>query len=291
MSSNEEIAARVKPIIRWVGGKSRLLSRILPEAPLVIQDYYEPFLGGGAVYLALYRRVEGNAYLSDVNPHLIAGWQGYADPTEQFLETLMDFERQDSEDFYYAMRAQTPTNQFEMATRFAYLNATSWNHLWRENSKTGAMNTPWGKRAFKVPPSDRLSEFTDALKGARIVLQDFRDALQSAQAGDFVYLDPPYLPIWTNPEEKEPTSKFNRYNARTFGSRDLQDLAECCRELDEKGVAWLLSNRDTEQVRELFSFARIKTFTTTRSVAAHSKRSVESRQSPEVLILGANLGV
>ena len=257
MSSNEEIAARVKPIIRWVGGKSRLLSRILPEAPLVIQDYYEPFLGGGAVYLALYRRVEGNAYLSDVNPHLIAGWQGYADPTEQFLETLMDFERQDSEDFYYAMRAQTPTNQFEMATRFAYLNATSWNHLWRENSKTGAMNTPWGKRAFKVPPSDRLSEFTDALKGARIVLQDFRDALQSAQAGDFVYLDPPYLPIWTNPEEKEPTSKFNRYNARTFGSRDLQDLAECCRELDEKGVAWLLSNRDTEQVRELFSFAGI----------------------------------
>ncbi|MHA6600941.1 DNA adenine methylase [Corynebacterium coyleae] len=291
MSANGEISTRVKPLVRWAGGKSRLLSKILPAVPSAIQDYYEPFLGGGAVYLTLYKRVEGCAYLSDVNPHLIAGWRGYANPTDRFLATLSNFEKQDSEEFYYEMRSQSPTDPFDMAARFAYLNATSWNHLWRENSKTGAMNAPWGKRAFKMPSNERLAEFKNAVKGASISVQDFRVALQSAQAGDFVYLDPPYLPIWTNQEEKEPTSKFNRYNAKTFELPDLEDLADCCRDLDQKGVAWLLSNRDTEQVRELFSFAKIQTFTTTRSVAAQSKRSVESRKSPEVLILGANLGI
>lgn len=289
MSSHDEISGRVKPLIRWAGGKSRLLRKIVPAVPESIDNYFEPFLGGGAVFLTVRQRITGRSFLSDVNPHLIAGWKGYASPTKEFLDALRECESRDSEAFYYEMRAREPDNEFERAVRFAYLNATSWNHLWRENSKTGAMNAPWGKRTFKVPTDARLNEFSAALRGAEIRVQDFREPMQQTKVGDFVYLDPPYLPIWTRSEEKEPTSKFNRYNAKTFELADLEDLADCCKELDERGVAWLVSNRDTPEVRDLFSFARIDTFTTTRSVAAQSKRTVESRQSPEVLIAGANI--
>lgn len=287
LDSTELIGSRVKPLVRWAGGKSRLLSKIIPSVPAVIENYYEPFLGGGAVFLTIHGRVKKQAFLSDVNPHLIAGWRGYANVTDEFLDLLVECAEKDSEEFYYWMRAQKPTSELEMAVRFAYLNATSWNHLWRENSKTGAMNAPWGKRAFQIPSAERLREFSEAMTQAEVSVKDFRESLRLVESGDFVYLDPPYLPIWTRAEEKEPTSKFNRYNAKTFELTDLEDLAALCKSMDERGVAWLLSNRDTEQVRDLFGFAQFKRFTTMRSVAAQSKRTVEAKQSPEILIAGA----
>lgn len=277
----------IKPFIRWAGGKSRLLPQILPFVPARITNYYEPFLGGGAVFLALHDRVEGRANLADLNEHLVAAWVAMRDHQAELVPLLDWYKERDSKEFYYQVRSEQPVGLVERAARFLYLNGTSWNHLWRENSRTGAMNTPWGDRHFKGFDSKTLENLVAALQKADVRAADFRTVLASARPGDFVYLDPPYLPIYSKPgEEKEPTSKFNKYTAKVFELPDLIELSQLCAELSDRGVKWVMSNRDTEGVRDLFANADIVGFTTRRSLAAQSQREVESRESPEAIVIG-----
>ena len=184
------------------------------------------------------------------------------------------------------MRATEHADPIQKAARFLYLNGTSWNHLWRENSKTGAMNVPWGDRSFKGFDDSTLEQLQNTLSNADLHHDDFRAALTRVEPGDFVYLDPPYLPVHSNPDEREPTSKFNKYTAKVFELPDLEELAELCADLTDRGVKWVMSNRDSAGVRELFPFADIIGFTTNRSLAAQSKRAVEARRSPEAIVVG-----
>jgi DNA adenine methylase len=277
----------LKPFIRWVGGKSRLLSRILPHVPTEIQNYYEPFLGGGAVFLACAPRVAGRAHLADLNEHLVAAWVAMRDYQSDLRPRLDWYLANDSKDFYYEVRSSVPENHIEKAARFLYLNSVSWNHLWRENSRTGAMNVPWGDRCFKGISDSTMTSIGEVLARADIYAADFRAVLQTATRGDFVYLDPPYLPVFTRPDlEKEPTAKFNKYTAKTFEMADLFELAEICSDLSKRGVRWVMSNRDNEAVSSLFPDSEIIRFTTHRSLAAQSKREVEAHLSPEAIILG-----
>lgn len=282
-------AAPLKPFIRWAGGKSRLLPRILPYVPSTIKNYYEPFLGGGAVFLACSERISGTAHLADLNDHLVAAWLAMRDHQDDLRPLLQWYQTHDSKDFYYEVRATVPPGLVERAARFLYLNGVSWNHLWRENSKTGAMNVPWGDRRFRGVSEDTMQIVASVLEGAEIVSGDFRDVLVGVQPGDFVYLDPPYLPVFSRPDvEKEPTAKFNKYTAKTFEMPDLVDLAEICRDLSAKKISWVMSNRDTDSVRDLFPGAKIIRFTTHRSLAAQSRREVEAHLSPEVIIIGGS---
>lgn len=280
-------SAQFKPFIRWVGGKSRLLPRILPHIPASIENYYEPFLGGGAVFLASAARVSGRSHLADLNEHLIAAWVAMRDHQAELRPLLDWYLTNDSKEFYYEVRSTVPTAFVERAARFLYLNGVSWNHLWRENSRTGAMNVPWGDRKFKGIDNVTMKTVGDLLARADIVARDFRDVLDGVKRGDFVYLDPPYLPIYTQPGlEKEPTAKFNKYTAKTFEMTDLIDLVEICTGLSRRGVRWVMSNRDTTSVRDLFPDAEIIRFTTHRSLAAQSRREVEAHKSPEAIIIG-----
>lgn len=277
----------IKPFIRWAGGKSRLLSRILPHVPATIENYYEPFLGGGAVFLACAARVSGRARLADLNEHLAAAWIAMKDHQSELSPLLDWYLLNDSKDFYYKVRSTTPTGIVEKAARFLYLNGVSWNHLWRENSRTGAMNVPWGDRRFKGIDAPIMKAISDVMLRADIVVADFRETLSSVSRGDFVYLDPPYLPVFTRPDvEKEPTAKFNKYTAKMFEMPDLIDLAEICSELTRRGARWVMSNRDTESVRDLFPDTEIIQFTAHRALAAQSRREVEAHLSPEALIIG-----
>lgn len=277
-----------KPFIRWAGGKSRLLPRILPYVPINIRNYYEPFLGGGAVFLACAARVSGRSYLSDLNEHLVAAWVAMKDYQAELRPLLDWYQKNDSKEFYYEVRsATTPSCSVEKAARFLYLNGVSWNHLWRENSRTGAMNVPWGDRRFKGFDDITMETAGVILAKADIGVADFRAALEGATRGDFVYLDPPYLPVFSRPDvEKEPTAKFNKYTAKTFELPDLIELAEMCAELSRRGVQWVMSNRDTELIHSLFPNAEIVRFTTHRSLAAQSRREVEAHQSPEAIVIG-----
>lgn len=283
----EASSAPIKPFIRWAGGKSRLLSRILPHVPNVIGNYYEPFLGGGAVFLACAGRVSGRSYLADLNDHLVAAWVAMRDYQSELRPLLNWYLVNDSKEFYYEVRSATPQCRVEKAARFLYLNGVSWNHLWRENSRTGAMNVPWGDRRFKVMDEVTMKSIGDVLSRADVFAADFREVLDSATSGDFVYLDPPYLPVFTRPdEEKEPTAKFNKYTAKTFEMPDLIELAKICADLTQRGVQWVMSNRDATSVHELFPNAEIIRFTTHRSLAAQSRREVEAHRSPEAIIVG-----
>lgn len=279
-------AAPVKPFIRWAGGKTRLRPKIIPYVPESIRNYHEPFLGGGAIFLAIRQRIAGRANLADLNGHLVNAWLAVRDNQADLRALLTEHQKRDSKDYYYEVRAQVPTAPIEQAARFLYLNATSWNHLWRENSKTGAMNVPWGDRQFREFDEETWKLLGNTLTIADIRTEDFRDALARVQPGDFVYLDPPYLPVWTDRDEKEPTSKFNKYTAKVFGQKDLEDLSELCEGLTRRGVRWVMSNRDTAGVREMFPSAEVVRFTTNRSVAAQNKRNVEARRSPEAILVG-----
>lgn len=275
-----------KPFIRWAGGKTKLLPRILPHVPESFSNYHEPFLGGGAMFFAVQDRIKGHAHLGDLNQHLVNAWLAMRDRQDDLRALLDAHQEHDSKEYYYEVRAQQPVSELASAARFLYLNATSWNHLWRENSKTGAMNAPWGDRQFKGFDDAVYEGLRSTLGRAYVRNEDFRVALDRAQSGDFVYLDPPYLPVHTNPDEKEPTAKFNKYTAKTFELPDLIDLADLCRKLSERGVRWVMSNRDTDGVRTLFDFADIVGFTAHRSVAAQSKREVEAHRSPEAVVIG-----
>lgn len=280
-------SAPVKPFIRWVGGKSRLLPRILPHVPDSIKNYYEPFLGGGAVYLACASRVSGRSHLADLNEHLVAAWVAMRDHQSELSPLLDWYLANDSKEFYYTVRSAIPTSLVEKAARFLYLSGVSWNHLWRENSRTGAMNVPWGDRQFKGIDEVTMTTVGNLLAQADIVTSDFRVVLKSVSCGDFVYLDPPYLPVFSRPDvEKEPTAKFNKYTAKTFELPDLIELADICASLSRRGIKWIMSNRDTESVRDLFPGAEIIRFTTHRSLAAQSRREVEAHRSPEAIIIG-----
>lgn len=277
----------IKPFIRWVGGKSRLLARILPYVPEHIKNYYEPFLGGGAVFLASAERVSGYSILTDLNEHLISAWVAVRDHSDELRPLLANYRANDSKKFYYEVRAASPTSLVDKAARFLYLNGVSWNHLWRENSKTGAMNVPWGDRAFREIDSSTMADLGRLLAATEIRVADFREVLVTATAGDFVYLDPPYLPIYSRPSsEKEPTAKFNKYTAKTFELNDLIELSVICEELSLRGVSWVMSNRDNEIVRDLFPNCEIQQFTTYRALAAQSRREVEAHQSPEAIVVG-----
>lgn len=287
LTSNPGTKAPRKPFVRWVGGKTRLLPRILPHVPGTIRDYYEPFLGGGAVFLACRPKIRGSANLADLNDHLVSAWSALRDNPERLKPLLDWYLENDGKEFYYEVRATVPKNELEKAARFLYLNGVSWNHLWRENSKTGAMNAPWGDRKFKGFSDADLREIALTLRGANILHCDFRQLTSEAKEGDFVYLDPPYLPIFSKPTiEKEPTAKFNKYTAKTFELPDLIDLAEICHDLSARGVNWIMSNRDTEGVRELFPGNEVVSFKVHRALAAQSRREVESHKSPEAIVIG-----
>jgi DNA adenine methylase len=277
----------IKPFIRWAGGKARLLPRILPHVPTKINDYYEPFLGGGAVFLACANRVSGRAQLADLNEHLVAAWVAMRDHAKDIRPLLCWYMENDSKELYYEVRSAAPTSLVEKAARFLYLNGVSWNHLWRENSRTGAMNAPWGDRRFKLLEEANMTAIGEILTHASIAVADFRDSLATASRGDFVYLDPPYLPIFTRPGiEKEPTAKFNKYTAKTFELADLIDLSEICATLSRRGVQWVMSNRDIQEVRDLFPDAAFIQFTAHRALAAQSRREVEAHRSPELIVIG-----
>lgn len=270
--------SRTRPFLRWAGGKTRLLNNLLPYLPASISSYHEPFLGSGAVFFAVRERIADTAYLSDLNDELINIWKVVQTQPNDFLLEIAQYHNRNGKEEYYKVRSEQPEAPLERAARFFFLNQTAWNGLWRVN-RWGVFNVPWGARSFRGIDREALFSVKDALNGVVVEKNDFREALKKVKAGDFVYLDPPYLPI-------SDTSKFSGYTERRFRRADLGELAEATRELSERGASWVMSNRDTEAVRDLFGHGEIIRFTTRRSVAAQNRRDIEPRHSPEVIVVG-----
>lgn len=240
------MSERLRPILKWAGGKRSLVPRILQELPEQIDTYYEPFVGGAAVFLALAEEKRfKRAVITDKNPQLINLYTVVRDDLIKLLKKLEALQERTSEDDYYEIRAQRGGTKVERAARMIYLNKTGYNGLYRVNSK-GGFNVPYGRyKRPKIYDPERLLAARDALKGVKIDVADFDRSCRAAKPGDVVYLDPPYLPL-------SKTASFSAYHSDAFGLPEHKRLAKAFEKLVKRGVTVILSNSATPETRELY---------------------------------------
>ncbi len=219
-----------RPFLKWACGKTALLEVLLSAAPREFHVYYEPFLGGGALFFALYRQGRiRQAVLGDINRELIDAYRALQTDVEAVIRVLDQYPY--SEAFYYTLREVDPWSLplAERVARMIYLNKTCYNGLYRVN-RAGKFNVPFGR--YKNPNYKdfaNLRAVARALQHARLVCASFEEVVADAQAGDFVYFDPPYHPL-------SRTARFTEYARGGFGREDQEKLAEVFRELASRGV-------------------------------------------------------
>lgn len=249
-----------KPVLKWAGGKTQLLKEILARVPNNFGRYHEPFVGGGAVFFAL---APEHATLADSNQHLVSLYTDIRDNTELLWEAINQLEsefnrlRKDrTREFHYqACRNEfneSTTHSVRRSALMVYLNKAGFNGIYRENSR-GLFNVPFGKKtAITLPGREHLHSCKEALVGTELLHKGFETVLERVAPGDFVYLDPPYVPLTAS-------ASFTSYQAGGFTLEDQTRLADVVKELTEKGVSVLLSNSDTAVVRDLYSDFTIDT--------------------------------
>lgn len=230
-----------RSFLKWAGGKTRYAKILVANAPKFTGRYREPFLGSGAVFFELN---PPTAILSDANEELIVCFRMVAKDPEAVM-ALLDEQPNTREHFEY-VRRQSPSSlsEVERAARVIYLNKTAFRGLWRVN-KRGEFNTPYG--AYNRPYYNRetLLRASKALAAAELRVSDFEDQLDQAEPGDWVYLDPPYVPLggWAD---------FKRYTPGQFGYDDHIRLHAAMKRASDRGVFLTLTNSDTPFVRQLF---------------------------------------
>jgi DNA adenine methylase len=234
------------PFLKWAGGKRQLLAHIEALLPERIDTYFEPFLGGAAVFfrLAAVKRFR-RAVLADANPELVNCYNAIKRDVDGVIAKLRRY-RNDAEQ-YYRVRERDPAtlSPTARAARLIYLNRCGYNGLYRVNS-SGQFNVPFGRyRDPVICDEPRLRAAAAALKHATIVCRDFASTLKRVGPDDFAYLDPPYVPL-------SATSSFTAYAARNFGSADQQRLADVLRSFAARKVPALLSNSDCQTTRDLY---------------------------------------
>lgn len=253
----------MKPFLKWAGGKSKLLPHILPLLPMKIETYYEPFIGGGAVFFALAK--EGRfkrAVISDVNPDLIETYCMVRDHIHNLIPILEEHAKHATDsDYFYAVRGLDTTKlvAVERAARLIFLNKTCFNGLYRVN-RDGLFNVPFGRyKNPRVCDADGLRAVSKALQGASILRRDFDQTANLAKRGDAVYFDPPYVPI-------SETASFTSYFAIPFVDDDQKRLARMFRACCDRGVVAVLSNSDCPKTRALYRGCKVRTIEAKRSI-------------------------
>lgn len=278
MEDRTQIAASARPILKWVGGKGRLLEKLMARMPPVWGEgrYFEPFAGGAALLFHLRPR---RAILSDQNADLINVYRCVAWHLETVTRHLARHRRLHSEEHYYKVREswnRRSANQTNAsrAAQFIYMNKTCFNGLYRVNGK-GEFNVPMGR--YKNPNIYDLAGLRSAsavLRNVELYRANYRDAVIDAESGDFVYFDPPYHPLTS-------TANFASYTSSGFGEDDQRELADVANGLASKGCSVLLSNSDTPLIRDIYKGWGIDRVMCGRSI---SSKSTERGSVAEVII-------
>lgn len=268
--------AIASPIVKWVGGKTKLLAELVARVPSHYVRYFEPFVGGGALFFRLQPTL---AMLSDANAELIECYRQVQGDVEGVLCAAQVHEALHTESHFYAMRSKWNEERDTLspavrAATFLYLNKTCYNGLWRENRR-GEFNVPAGRYAHPtIANPEVLRAAAQALRGARLSAAPFDRVLDEARSSDFVYFDPPYDPVGT-------TADFTSYTALGFGPADQERLASAFRALAGRGCAVMLSNSDTPFVRRLYAGFRIDRVTCVRQINSKADRR---GKVPEVIV-------
>lgn len=281
------------PFIQWVGGKRSLLDKYDPIIPIEFNNYYEPFLGGGAMFYHMHSKYGStkNYYLSDLNSELITVYNAVISSHEEIAKLLAYMNVRHSKEFYYAVRnydreeiapkrykkkfeIESELSDVELAARFIYLNLTCFNALYRVNSDN-LFNVPIGTSLKKdIADNGLLKSCSSVLKEAQIKYQPYSQ-IQPSQ-GDFVFLDPPYAPLSS-------TSDFTSYTAEGFGLEDQVMLRDFCKELDKSGVKFMLANSNCEFIRDLYSDFNQRTFSLNRTL--NSKKEMRKQTTDNEILV------
>jgi DNA adenine methylase len=225
----------MRPVLKWVGGKTQILEQVLSEFPEHINDYYEPFVGGASVLLAVIPRVKGTVRASDINPHLIALYKQIQSNPEALIKQLRHLEKDTTEDTYYKRRAEFNTSP--SPALFVYLNKVGFRGMYREGPY--GFNVPYGH--YQKPPvcdAENIRNVSRLLKSVEFTCESCDDVLGRCGPSDFVYVDPPYAP--------ETATSFTQYTAESFNHKKFFDNLKSC------PANWVMSNSNTPLVRQEF---------------------------------------
>lgn len=234
---------RIKPFLRWAGGKSWFIDHL--EDLLDGQNftnYYEPFLGGGSIFFSI-SVTDAVATLSDANKELIDTYIAIRDNVEEVIQYFATYEN--TSDFYYKLREKEPTDPFERAARFIYLNHTSYNGLYRVNRK-GKYNVPFGNRKSDTIDVEEIRKASQALAGTTLLSGDFENRGDVIQEGTLVFLDPPYTVSHND-------NGFIQYNQSIFSIEDQERLANYIQFIMDRGAYFILTNAAHNAIREIFA--------------------------------------
>ncbi len=243
--------SKAKPFVKWVGGKRQLLKQfkeleLYPpeEFKPTKNTYFEPFVGGGAVFLDL---LPQKAVLSDMNFELITAYNVIKTDLKKLISKLKIHQKNNSKEYFLKIRSQNPKklSPVSVAARFIYLNRTCFNGLYRVNQK-GEFNVPYGKYENPlIVDEENLERISKALKNVKILHQDYKETVKNAKKGDFIYFDPPYAPL-------NPTSSFTSYTKDGFGEKEQIELRDLFWELHKKGCFVMLSNSNSDFINEIY---------------------------------------
>ncbi|HEX3772319.1 MAG TPA: DNA adenine methylase [Polyangiaceae bacterium] len=262
---NQQAAPRppqARPFLKWAGGKGQLLAQLRPLLPAAYRRYFEPFAGGAALFFALAPK---RAVLADVNAELVDCYKAARDDVDGVIAALGEH-RYEAE-HYYRVRAVDPASlaPADRAARTIYLNRTGYNGLYRVN-RAGKFNVPMGRYTNPLLcDADNLRACSKALAGVVVRRADFEQAVEGARAGDFVYFDPPYVPV-------SDTADFTSYVPGGFGADQQRRLADLFAALARRGVHAVLSNSDTPSVRDLYRGFRIHRVLASRHINSRGTR-------------------
>lgn len=263
---NESSEIRVPPLIKWPGGKRSLFEQILPHLPPSPKRYFEPFLGGGAIFFALQ---PSKAWLSDTNEELINLYRHVRDDPDGLIKILQSFEN--SEKAYYHIREQAFRSPIKRAARLLYLTTLSFNGIHRVNLR-GEFNVPYGHKTHLATCDEfRIRATSKALASAKLNVADFEVATRSAKVGDLIYFDPPYTVAHSH-------NGFVKYNEKIFSWSDQVRLASHAHSLAERGCHVVISNADHPSVRGLykgFAVKKIQRFSRIAASSEHRKAITE----------------
>ena len=252
-----------RPFLKWAGGKTRLISQYKDYFPQHYQTYYEPFLGGGAVFFHLQ---PSHAVLTDINADLVITYRCVRDNLEELITLLQAHQQRHNSEYYYDVRNYHNGTDLTKAARFIYLNKTCFNGLYRVNSQ-GKFKVPVGK--YKNPgicQEEILKLASESLKKVEIKQANFDEVLNYATgSNEFVYFDPPYYPL-------NKTSNFTAYSNFCFDENQQIKLRDIFIELAHKGVKVMLSNSDCPLIRDLYSDFNVHTISAARSINSNAQK-------------------
>ena len=267
----------LQPIVKWAGGKRQLLSSLITYLPSSYKNYYEPFIGGGAL---LFHLTPTKAVVNDINPQLINIYQQLQRDPSSLEKEIQELDNHFIDNSYY-LDIRTQYNDclqkgelsVHSAALMIWLNKHCFNGLYRVN-KQGLFNVGFNKNTNKTLVGYDYLSTSKFLQIVTIYNKDFEDVCSTVEKDDFVYFDSPYLP-------KSKTANFTAYSKDGFTEEDHIRLSNLYKKLDKKGAKLMLSNNNVPKVKELYEGYRIIPLITKCSINSDGS----NRTSKEVLVI------